>query len=239
MERSLLRWYWRQVSDTLRYEGLHILLWRIPRWCLSPLVDLGFINFYQRDLTQPLGEIRARVDLNVTQANESDTDQIASLEITGSRPRPLRERTIRDTILQRFRRGSKCFVGKIGTEVVHYNWISFHRREVIGKTRIIELRDDEAFCHSGLTSEAWRGKAIHGAVNNQMLLFLQEAGYRRAYTHANMDNKSSQKALPRLGWELSCTLLYFLPRGAKRAWIWRLKGTLEPLVEKQITAREA
>jgi len=235
MERSLLRWYWRRVSDTVRYEGLHILLWRILRWCLSPLVDLGFINFYQRDLTQPLGEIRARVDLNVTQTTESDIQQLVALESIASR----HKRDFQDEILELFRRGYRCFVGKIGTEIVHYNWISFHRKEWKDESHLIQLSNDEAFCHRGYTAEAWRGKAIHGAVNNQMLLFLREAGYRRAYTSAYMDNRSSQKALHRLGWELSCTLLYFLPRGAKKAWIWRLKGTLEPLVEKQITPREA
>jgi len=72
-----------------------------------------------------------------------------------------------------------------------------------------------------------------------VLLFLQQSGYRRVYTLVDTDNKSSQKTHHHLGWEFSGTILYFIPRGAKKAWIWQLNGTLEPFAEDQMPVREA
>lgn len=239
MDTTPLRWYYTQIIETLRYEGPHILLWRTLRMCISPLGVMGLITFYKKDLTQPLGEIRAKVPLNIGQATESDIEQLVTLVKKRYGPAKnmlgqYRNRGIRDNILERFRQGHRCFVGKIGTEIVHYNWIFFHWKESIAGTgRFINLRDDEALMDDACTAEAWRGKGIHGDVHNQMLLFLQQAGYRKAYTIGTSDNKSSQKPLHRIGWKISGTMFYFIPRGAEKARIFRIKGTLAPFVDKQ------
>ncbi len=244
MDTFILRWYWRRTIETLRYEGLHILLWRTVKMCLSPLGSLRLATFYQKDLTQPLREIRARVELTLTEATESDIEELVPLVRRRYGPSedlgPYQKLGIRDTILRRFRRGQRCFVGKIGTQIVHYNWISFHWEEsVVGTGCFIHLKDDEALCNDGFTVEACRGLNIHAAVNNQMLLFLQRAGYRRAYTVVATDYKSSGKALHRVGWESSGTMLYFIPRRSEKAWIRRIKGTLDPFVERQVPPLEA
>ncbi len=243
MERSLLRWYYKRTIETLRYEGPHFLLWRIVRKCLSPLGTLGLENFFQKDLNKPLRNIRANVELTVTQATESDIEQLATLvkerHGTWKNSERYSDLDIREMILQRFQRGCKCFVGKVGEDMVHYNWISFHWEESVPAARcFIHLRDDEALCNDGFTPEAWRGKSIHTAVNNEMLRFLQKTGYRRGYTTSATQNKSSQKALYRVGWTYSGTMLYFTPRRADKAWIYCIKGTLDPFVYKQIPVHE-
>lgn len=103
----------------------------------------------------------------------------------------------------------------------------------------LRFQADEAICNDGYTEEAWRGKGVHTAVNSQMLRFLKHSGFRRAYTSVGADNKSSRKALDRIGWEAYGTLLYFIPWIGHKAWRCRLKGTLEPLMEKQVAAPEA
>ncbi|NIN00811.1 MAG: hypothetical protein GTO24_22840 [candidate division Zixibacteria bacterium] len=243
MQTSLLRWYCERTSETLRYEGPHYLFLRVLPLCLSPLGSLGLLNFFQKDLTEPLREVRAIVELTVGQATESDIDQLTRLvkkRYAHSKNLEWYSKLgIRNTILQRFKRGCKCFVGKVGKEIVHYNWIFFHWEETDpGMGCFIHLRDDEALCNDGFTAEGWRGKSVHTAVNNQMLRFLQQTGYRRAYTVAGTQNKSSQKALYRVGWAHSGTMLYFIPRGTKKTWIWRIKGSLGPFAEKQIPAYE-
>ena len=130
-------------------------------------------------------------------------------------------------------------MGKIGSEIVHYNWIFFHWEEsVAGTGRFIYLKDDEALCNDACTVEDWRGKGVHTAVHNQMLSFLKKAGYRRAYTVVRTDNKSSQKTHHRLGWENCGTMLFFIPHGAEKAWIWRVRGTLGPFIGEQIPGHE-
>jgi len=236
MERSLLQWYYKRTMDTLRYEGIHILLWRTFKICLSPLGELGMVTLCRKDLTRPLREIRAKVEVTFGQATESDIEELTTLVVRRYGPKAYKKRDMfRDELLERFANGNKCFVAKIGTEIVHYNWIFFQSGEyMLLPRRFTVLKDDEALCMDGVTVEAWRGKSIHTAVNTQMLLFLKKSGYRRAYTIVKTDYKSSKKTLYRVGWEISGTMLYFMPRGAEEAWIWRIRGTLVPFVEKQI-----
>lgn len=235
MERSHLQWYYKRTMDTLRYEGIHILLWRTFKICLSPLGALGMVTLCRKDLTLPLREMRAKVEVTFGQATESDIEELTTLVVRRYGPKAYKKRDMfRDKLLERFAHGNKCFVAKIGTEIVHYNWIFFQGWEHIVPGQFTHLKDDEAICEDGSTVEAWRGKSIHTAVNTQMLLFLKQSGYRRAYTTVNTDYKSSKKALYRVGWEISGTMLSFIPRGAKKGWIWRISGTLVPFVEKQI-----
>ena len=241
MGRSSLQWYYKRSMETLRYEGFQVLLWRLLKMCLSPIGDLGIETLCHKDLTQPLGEIRAKVGVTFSQATESDIEVLTTLAVRRFGPKASKKRdALHEMLLQRFRDGNKCFVGKIGTEIVNYNWIFFNPVIAQYKTGYcIHLKNDEAHCDDAYTSEPWRGKGIHTAGQNQMLLFLQQAGYRRASTFVPTDGKSSKKTHHRLGWEFTGTMLYFIPRGAKKAWIWRVNGTLAHFVEEQIPVNEA
>lgn len=235
MERSQRRWYFRKGVDTIRYEGLHILLWRLLKLGLSPLGELGMVSFCRKDLTQPLGEMRVKVHLIVNQATEADIDQLNTLVAKRYGPEQKRKlfktQGIQETIRDRFQQGAKCFVGRMGTEIVHYNWIFFHRNE-------LSLGDGEAFFNDAFTVEEWRGKGVHGAVNNHMLSFLQQSGFRTAYTRVATDNISSKKALQRLGWNFYGTLLYFSPHRSDKVLRWQVRGLLDPVVPKGIRKPE-
>lgn len=241
MERSQIRWYFRRGVDTIRYEGLYIMLWRLLKLGLSPLGELAMVSFCRKDLTQPLGETRAKLHLIVSQAIEADIDQLATLVAKRYSPEWKRKlfttRGIQDTIRDRFQQGAKCFVGRVGTEIVHYNWIFFHsKKSWLGHS--VHLGDGEALCDDAFTVEEWRGKGIHGAVNNHMLLFLQQSGFRTAYTRVNTDSISSKKALQRLGWNFYGTLLCFSPRQSDKVLTWQVRGPLDPFVAKEIRKPE-
>src|SRR4029453_15507638 len=90
---------------------------------LSPLGTVGIATLYELDLTRPLVEARARGEVPIREATESDFEQVAELaDGQGTASRELRERV---------RRGSRCFVAKIGAEVVHYNWLAFGWADVL------------------------------------------------------------------------------------------------------------
>ena len=79
MEESQFHWHRRLAVNTIRYEGLHVLLWRLLQYSLSPLGRLGMLSFCRKDLTQRLLENQAKVDLTINQAIEADIDQLAML----------------------------------------------------------------------------------------------------------------------------------------------------------------
>ncbi len=211
------RWrnYYRRTVETLRYEGLHRLLLRALPVFLSALGDLGLWRFFQKDLTQPLRKVRASVDLTIRQATQSDIDQLAVL--IERQDRRYTRQGVRKTLIMQFLRGDKCFVANIGQEIVHYNWVLFQEEKLDSGLGVpIPMQDDEALCTDAFTAETWRGKNIHAAVNNEMLRFLRQAGYRKAYTMVATRNKSSEKALYRVGWTYCGSLYYFIFRRTGR-----------------------
>lgn len=239
MEETLPNRYLRRARETIRYEGLHFLPWRVVVKCLSPWGSLGMMSLLRKDLTCPLRKIPMKLDLTVCQATEADVEQLATLIlIRHSRRRglaPYMNQVLQDRFCHLFRQGHRCFLGKIGPQIIHYNWIFFRWFESVTNTgRFVLLRDDEALLNDAYTLDQWRGKAIHTIVQYHMLRFLQEAGYRMAYTFAPTNNKSSLKTHHRLSWERSGIMLYFIPHGAGEARIWRLRGSLDPFAEQQI-----
>jgi hypothetical protein len=220
------------MIETLRYEGPYYIFLRLLPIGFSPFGSLGLLKFYQRDLTGPLRRVQPKVEIEICQAGECDIDELSRLvRIHYAHSTDLEfyaKLGIRDTILQRFQRGARCFVAKIGGEIVHYNWIFFRLEEIDpGLGRFLRLEDDEALCNDGFTAEPWRGKSIHPAVNNGMLLFLQQIGYRRAFTVAGMQNKRSEKGLYRIGWDYCGSMIYFTPRGKERGWIIHVSGAVD------------
>lgn len=229
-----------KVANKRSYGGLPFLLRRAVRVCFSPLGTPRIMICCQKDLTQPMEEVKGKVDVNVCQASESDIGQLEMLVSENLRQEIGHERYtryfrlgVRGTILDRFQLGQKCFLGKIGTEIVHYNWIFFNWEESVSG-RFIHLKEDEALMDDAFTVERWRGKAIHTVVHNRMLLFLKQNGYRRAYTLVGAFNNASQKTHHRLGWDLTGMMLVFIRRRSRKAWIWRIKGNLEPFVYEKI-----
>ncbi len=233
MEDSQFHWYRQLAVNTIRYEGLHVLLWRLMQYSLSPLGRLGMLSFCRKDLTQGLLDIRAKVVLTINRATEADIDQLTMLASSRYGPSQRRElfseRSIRETILDRFEHAATCFVARIGEEIVHYNWIFFHRHVwEPGGPCLITMGNREALCDDGFTPEDWRGRAIHGAVNNAMLNFLQQSGFETAYTLVNSFNLSSKKALHKVGWDFFANFLYFTLRKSQKTFGLEVRGSIAP-----------
>ena len=218
----------------VRYSGLRGVLWRVFEDCLAPIGQVGLESICRKDLAVPLVDMTPRADVDISVATEDDIDQLVGLVESNwhdsDEVGPYTELGGRGTIVDRFQRGEKCFVAKIGTDIVHYNWIAFDREEAIAGTGLIVCLTDgqEAVCHDGFTVEAWRGMGIHPAVNSAMLRWLKESGYRYAYTVVGTVSRSSNITHHRLDWEFTGVMLYLISRRTGKARVWRLKGTLAP-----------
>lgn len=232
--------FYRYVSKgfySARYEGLHLLPWRLLKKSLAPLGELGITSFCRKDLTHPLKEIRAKVDLIISQVTEAEIGQLAMLEAQDLDPQyqqnPSSVQDIEERIRRRMQQGAICYVGKVGSEMVHHNWIFFHKVEShLGYTA--NLSDQEAYFGVSFTASEWRGNGIHGAVNNHMLSVLQQSGFRMVYTRVDLDNIASTKGLQRVGWDFYGPLLYFIPKQSDNVYRWEIRGPLDPFVPDQV-----
>ena len=225
---SALWWYIRRSLEALRYEGLHIFLWRTLTQCLSPLGTVQPWTFYRRDLTKPIAEVSSAAEVLVALAGDADVGQLAALVSRRYGPMaigPYKTLGIEPTIRHRLQRGLKCFVARVGPEIVHYNWLAFRCDESLGDTGgCIVLQNGEAYCTDAYTADSWRGKGIHTVVLRQMLVHAKEAGCHSVYTDVGSDNKSSWKTHERLGWEVCGTAVDFTPRRARTSWRWHVRG---------------
>ncbi len=229
LRKRLVSW-----RHTFRYSGLRGLLWRAAESCLAPIGQAGLESICRKDLTAPLADVTARADIDISMATEDDIDRLVAVIESNWAGRdglgPYGELGFRGTVVARFERGQKCFVAKVGDDIAHYNWIALDWGEAIAGTGLIArlTEGEEAICHDGFTVGAWRGLGIHPAVNNAMLQWLKESGYRYAYTVVGTVSRSSNITHHRLDWEFTGVMLYLISRRTGRAWVWRVRGTLAP-----------
>jgi hypothetical protein len=237
MKSTRLQRYHKRIKETYRYEGLRFLIWRFLTWGIAPFSELYVVWLCKKDLRKPLMDFDAKIRVNVVRATEADLDAIAAMvvrrqSLTQSGSGWYRQLGIRGTIIERFQQGDKCFLGKIGQEIVHFNWIFFNRARPISRVNhYIELKADEGMCNDGFTEEIWRGKSVHRVVNQQMLHFLKTSGYRTAFTSVGAGDLLGQKALRRIGWEFSTLMVCIIPRGASKEWIWQFSGSISKAVD--------
>jgi RimJ/RimL family protein N-acetyltransferase len=90
------------------------------------------------------------------------------------------------------------------------------------------MPEDAGYCGGAYTEEGWRGRSIHAGVHAMMLRHLQENGFRRAYTWAHLDNRSSRATIERMGWTRTGVMLAFTPAGNAHPRVWCVRGRLEP-----------
>lgn len=232
--------YFRRARDTLRHDGVLILLWKILTKPLSIFGRVSVEIFFDKDLTQPLDAKVAKVEITIIQATEADIDRLVAVEhgTPAADDVPLSdaeeyEEELRARIrahraemfAEDLRRGDRCFYAMSGEEIVHVNWSRYSEVIPIPNWRI-ELRPDEVFTTDAYTPDAWRGNAIHEAVLYEMLRFAQEIGCRTAYTSTDVVSTGSRRGLSRLGWRPFATVLYAVPRRLGRTYLVRLSGTL-------------
>ncbi len=229
--RTRLQNFYHWAVNIFHFDGLLALFWRLICRGFRPLGILELVTIFERELEPPLQEIKAKVDLAVALAEKSEIESI--IKLGEERETKGRKAKIRNLILNRFQKGSLCFLGKIGTEIVHYNWISFNWEESLAG-RFLHLKENEAFFLDAFTPEKWRGEKIYPAVQYHIFHYLKQIGYRKVFTLVDIDNRSSKKTHYFHGWQTIGLVLCFTPRGAAKGWVWRIRGNVAPFLEKQI-----
>ncbi len=208
----------REVVSTLRYRGFWPLLWYLAKSFLSPLGQLSLVNLYERDLAEPVPDVHPKVDVAVTVADGADIKELLTLARTQGWPIPRHAEEPWE----------RCFVAKIGHEIVHSGWI----REGGSIDFLVDppieraLGSGEAYFHTAYTSRTWRGKMIHSAVAREKLLYARKVGFRKAYSLVGADNIQSRKAVERLGWHATARILFFVGRRPRYTFVWVVNGRL-------------
>jgi GNAT superfamily N-acetyltransferase len=208
----------RRARRTIWSSGVY----RRTRWIgasiTRPLRRLDISVIYSKDLTSYTGISDVKLKLDIARcASLDELDEPARL----GRPDPRRLELFRS----RMRDGCACFVARVGSTMVGYDWIRL--RPGVDDGDMIALGKNEVFTFDAYVAEDWRGARVHRAMGAAMLLFAREQGYTTAYTKVGIFNRRSQKSTRRNGWTPSGCVLR-VSRG--RGWpVIALYGSSHPL----------
>lgn len=219
-----------------RHGVLHLQLLRAVTALLSRVGTANIFLMYTKDLTEPLTPCAAAVPIEIGVARGEDLTAAAALYHHADAARvPRRAAWFRE----RVRDGSHCFVARVDGEMVAYNWIRVDAA-VGARDLPMHLAPNEIYTTDAYTARAWRGKGIHTALNYAMLQIARDSGYRTAYTLLRVSNLRSWVTMPRVGWKLAGTLLFFRPRWTRDYALWHVRGDPYPMpLRRGLQRREA
>lgn len=142
---------------------------------------LGILWMLRLDRPLP-GSPQPRIPVNFSCAGLGEAAELASAMCLDD-PTP---------VLQRFHRGSRCYIVRADGKTVAYGWISFDEEDVGELGLRIRLNEGEAYIWDCCTLPAYRGQRIYPALLAYMLGELQNAGFQRVWIGTDADNLPSQ-----------------------------------------------
>ena len=134
-------------------------------------------------LDRPLPDSpQARIPMTYSRADREEAEELAvAMGLDDSGP-----------VLQRFERGSRCYIARADARIVAYGWISFDEEEIGELGLRMRLNQGEAYIWDCGTLPAYRGKRLYPALLGYMLSEMQKAGVQRVWIGTDADNLPSQ-----------------------------------------------
>jgi ribosomal protein S18 acetylase RimI-like enzyme len=132
--------------------------------------------------------------------------------------------------LRRFTAGRRCFAAWIDGRIAAYGWAS-QGRECVGELeREFHMHDDEAHVWDCVTLPEYRGRHMYSALLRFMLDELRDAGVRRVWIGASLDNRPSIKGFTNAGFQPIIKLMYLRLFGLRCSWAAGYSAAPGPLV---------
>jgi GNAT superfamily N-acetyltransferase len=244
----------------LRRDHFLIAIGHMLARLLSPLGTLSLELLLERDLTTTVEPISAGVPVTIREATDADLDRLTFLysqdsylylgdePISRSNGRGCGadsemvdcavDPKARKQYWDRVRRGEKCFLALIDSEIAHVNWLCFSWGEAVPGHPIF-LQPGEVYTTDAFTADKFRGQNIHAHILSEMLRYAQNKGYLRAYAVTRLTRHASMHAFHQLGWRTVGKLLCFIPRRTNRCWFLKLSGRIDPLFRQPTIAGRA
>jgi CelD/BcsL family acetyltransferase involved in cellulose biosynthesis/GNAT superfamily N-acetyltransferase len=187
----------------------------------KPFGTLWVVTVCHKDLTDPIEAPDARAAIEIRRLEDADVDRLIPLVIESSRaarraPQAAAVEWAERRVRKRLEDGAICFVATGDGEIVHYNWLFPGFKWPIFLLAFANPTPFDVMMDDAYTAEQWRGKGIHAAVHARILQFARTAGYTASHTKLYTDNRSSRKALQRLGYSCYGTVIGFQARRSRR-----------------------
>ena len=158
----------------------HHLLHRLLRRLAAPVVRVGSVTFFERDLTVPVARAETPAGFEVRLGTPRDLKLLCE----GRGPdRPA------ELMRARFRDGHLCFVAiDPSGRVAQSTWVAFEHAYVPELDRDLTLGPGEAYAYDGYTRADLRERGVFAAVRQLLCDWLLDRGRKRLRTYVAGDN---------------------------------------------------
>ena len=184
---SIYLWY-AKCRCYIKTKGFLAFLGRIFIHIIEIFVKYRKAIIFEKDLSDKPMPASLRRDITIKIATIDDVDELQRLTQPDS-PK---------IILDRFSKDEICFVAKIGSQIVHQNWVSFNYDFIHILDKKFSLREGEAYVYGAYTSSKFRGRNIYPTVVNKVIRYLREKGYKKLYFLVDLKIHPSVKAYKRI-----------------------------------------
>jgi hypothetical protein len=108
--------------------------------------------------------------------------------------------------------------------------VSFHH-EYVGELNLrVQLRPDEAYVWDCFTLSLFRQQGLYSSLLSYILLQLGDAGVRRVWIGADLDNIPSQRGIARAGFDIVADTVIARTLAMRLVWVQGRPGVSETLV---------
>jgi ribosomal protein S18 acetylase RimI-like enzyme len=130
----------------------------------------------------------------------------------------------------RFTGGRRCYAAWDGDRIAAYGWAS-RGSECVGELeRAFHMAPDEAYIWDCVTLPEYRGRGLYSALLAYMFSELRDAGVRRIWIGASLDNQPSIKGFMNAGFRPAIKLVYGRLLALRCAWVIAYPDAPGPLV---------
>ena len=193
--------YSRQVQTAFRDGGTGHVALSIAKKILWPVCQVGYVMFFERDLTNYSADRANISSIRLTLLSERDCSLLAF-----SRPNDPR---VISRAMERFDKGDQCFVAlSSSNEVAHSRWVSTSDTFVPELQMNTRPRAKQAYMYDGYSKPDYRGRGIDGAVRNFIFETLKSQGIENVYSYVRSDNPVGIRAARR--WQTQLGRVWYL-----------------------------
>ena len=135
-----------------------------------------------------------------------------------------------EAVLQRFRDGRQCYVGRLAGKIVTYGWVTFDEEEIGELGLSFQLKPGEAYIWNCATLPAYRGQRLYPALLTYISGELQRQGLSRIWIGADTDNLPSQIGIVLAGFQPVGDMFISRVLTMRRVWLRGRPGISEQLL---------
>ena len=180
----------QKIMKLISEEGLFNFLLKTKKYIRDNIYGIRKAFVFELDLEKKYPKVNTDFRLSFRLASEDDIESMDEkhYDYNGKS---------KNYSKQRLKKGDKCILAINNDKIIGYMWVMNNQME-LAENKYQSLNEDMSYTYKGFVLEQYRGNRVLSAMYKYLIDMLKKEGKHLIITAADLDNKSSIKALERL-----------------------------------------